>query len=182
MATIKPSELAPDEVVHYSFAGVEFDLGGSAKQSFDSDDRAVITNAAGHPWLAVEYPAADTLTATFRDQLAPEDDGQSAVNTKAFDVALAQATLDAQAEGAQSKVAIQAGLDQGEAVTTDTGGIAQTIAADENHEPAKSAKPFQENDPAAVAPTAATPAVDPAAAPDAPAPASTPDTTTAKGA
>jgi hypothetical protein len=105
MAKIVHSDLAPDELVHYSFGGAEFDLGGSAKKSFESDDREVISNAQAHPWLTV------VVTPVKPD--APAED----------------LTPDV------SPLAVDAGLDQNKSVTTD--GVAETIAADDDHEPAK---------------------------------------------
>jgi hypothetical protein len=171
MATISPSDRAPDETVHYSFAGVEFDLGGSAKKSFDSDDRAVIANAQTHPWLKVEFPAVEVIGGQILDnQVKPEDDPLSGLNSVAFDPDEIKKVEDAKAAVVASPVVIDANLTQTEPVESNTGSVAFTLAADETHEAAKSAKPFKENDPTATAPAdpaaSVAPPADPAAAPD----------------
>lgn len=53
MATFFHSDLAPDEKVHYSFAGAEFDIEGSG--TYETDDHEVIRNAVAHPWLEVDW-------------------------------------------------------------------------------------------------------------------------------
>lgn len=62
MAKIVHSDLAPAEVVHYSLAGAEFDLGGR-KKAFETDDREVISDARVHPWLSVEADASNAPAA-----------------------------------------------------------------------------------------------------------------------
>lgn len=62
MASIILSDNAPkDQQIHFSFAGVEFDLGGSVA-NYETDDRDVISNASSHPWLKIA-PAAKAAPA-----------------------------------------------------------------------------------------------------------------------
>lgn len=56
MATIKLSDSAPDEAVHFSFVGAEFDLEGSG--TYETDSPEAIDNAQAHPWLTVEVDHA----------------------------------------------------------------------------------------------------------------------------
>lgn len=102
MAKIVHSEAAPAEAVHYALAGVEFDLEGDAV--FETDDREVIRNAEGHPWLHVDEDVQPVAA-----------DGEALVD-----------------EPAPQPVAIEAGLVQTEAVVRD--GVAETLAADETAE------------------------------------------------
>jgi hypothetical protein len=94
MATISNSDLAPDEQVHYSVAGAEFDLdpGGT----FETDDEQVLANAQAHPWLKVERPVVE-----------PGDDGGPVVEVRypatAIDAGLDQKVE--QFEGAEDQVA-----------------------------------------------------------------------------
>lgn len=53
MAKIVHSDAAPSEVVRYSLANVEFELGGR-KKFYSTDDADAISNAEAHPWLRVE--------------------------------------------------------------------------------------------------------------------------------
>lgn len=82
MAKIVHSEAAPSEAVHYSLAGVEFDLGGR-KRAFETNDPTVIGNAEAHPWLKVEHEAVEAVKGDYVTQLRPEDDALSAVNSVA---------------------------------------------------------------------------------------------------
>lgn len=126
MAKIVHSETAPSESVHYDLGGVAFDLGGKTK-SYATTDPAVLANAEVHPWLTVERDPADSIKGVYRDQLAPEDDVLSAINSKANDpkaVAAAQEEVVAN----DSRTAIDAGKDQDTQVVT--GGVAETLAAD----------------------------------------------------
>lgn len=82
MAKIVHSEAAPSEAVHYSFAGVEFDLGGR-KKAFETDDPNIIGNAEAHPWLTVERDVVSVVKGNYVTQLRPEDDALSAVNSVA---------------------------------------------------------------------------------------------------
>lgn len=131
MATIVPSELAPDEAVHYSLGGVEFDLGGKNSTPYTTDERDLLANAESHPWLSVQYDAEDSVEPAFREpSVLPQDDILSAQGphaNDAFDPALIEAAEAAKWNGAVEPVAIDAGLDQSEPVVVD--GVAETLAA-----------------------------------------------------
>jgi hypothetical protein len=118
MAKIVHSDDAPTEAVHYSLAGVEFDLGGkSDAAAYETDDAEVISNAAVHPWLAVEFDPVDVAAET----AATDDDANL------------------------NRTALDAGLDQNESVSIEAGNvvIAETLAADDDHDAAKSARNFK---------------------------------------
>src|SRR4051812_9615905 len=87
MAKIVPSDLAPDEAVHYSLGAVEFDLGGkSDAKAYETHDRSVLSNAEAHPWLEVEYDAVEAIDPAFYDtQVKPEDDVLGALGPRAND-------------------------------------------------------------------------------------------------
>lgn len=133
--TIVPSDLAPSEVVHYSFAGVEFDLGGSGKGSvkkYETSDPSVVSNASVHPWLTVEAPSEDATPAFLETLVRPEDDTQGALGPNAgdaFDQEKIAAIEDAKAQNVGLVVAVDAGLDQGEEHTNDDGTVAETLRA-----------------------------------------------------
>jgi hypothetical protein len=136
MARIVPSDLAPADTVHYTFAGVEFDLGGSGKGSskfYETLDRAALSNASAHPWLDVQYDEAEAVPVVFaNNQVKPEDDPLSAVGPNAnapFDPAEIAKVEEAKAQGATTPVAIDAGLDQTTEVSE--GEVAETVAADD---------------------------------------------------
>lgn len=130
MGKITLSELAPAEAVHFSFAGVEFDLSGN--KNFISEDDAVLSDAQAHPWLNVEFDEVEVVSGEYRNHLRPEDDGLSrsgrAINpndpAEVFKVE--QAKLGNTVE--VMPVAIDAGKDQHDSVIT--GGFAETLAAD----------------------------------------------------
>lgn len=145
MAKIIPSDLAPDEVVHYSLGAVEFDLGGkSGSKSYETDDRAALSNAEAHPWLTVEYDKVEALDPAFyAPSIRPEDDIHSDQGPRAgdaFDIEKIKADLESRKQEV-SPLAVQSGLDQSEEVKV--GDVAETIAADDAHEAAKSARAFK---------------------------------------
>lgn len=133
MAKIVHSEAAPSEAVHYSFAGVEFDLGGRRK-GFESDDPAVLANAEAHPWLSVQRPEVELVAGAYVEQLAPADDHLTIAGREVDpnDPDEAKKAEDAKADEFAVGAAIDAGLDQDEVVETD--GVAQTVAADKENE------------------------------------------------
>jgi hypothetical protein len=129
MAKIVHSDAAPSESVHYVFAGVEFDLGGR-KKVYETDDAEALANAEAHPWLTVEYEEVEQVQGAYIEQLKPEEDHLSlkgrAINPNDPDEAR---KAEAAKRGEDiSPVAIDAGEDQTEVVTTD--GVAETLAAD----------------------------------------------------
>lgn len=131
MATIKSSDLAPSEAVHYTLANAEFDLGGSGKKTFDTTDADVIANALSHPWLIVEFPKADLSAGVYVDQVDPKHDPLSA----RFEGKIEDAERpDSAGETTPiHPVAIDAGEDQGEVVQS--GRVAETLAAAAKQEP-----------------------------------------------
>lgn len=154
MARITHNDLAPSEVVHYDLSGVEFELGGSGKASFETDDRNVLANASVHPWLNVEYDKVALVAGEPRRTLAdrPDLDPMSGVGPNAgvaFDPEEIRKVEEPKREMDLNRLAIDAQLDQNEAQSVgnpDTGEVAVTLAADDTHEPAKSAKAFEQTD------------------------------------
>jgi hypothetical protein len=146
MAKIVLSDDAPNEAIHFSLAQVEFDLGGkSDKGAFETSDPVVLADAAAHPWLSVERDAEDVYQPSAPSFLRPEDDVLSAVNSVAFDPEAIRAVEEGKIAADQNRLAIDAGLDQNKPVSTDTPtfSVAETLAADDDHEAAKSAKNFK---------------------------------------
>jgi len=145
MAKIVPSDLAPAEAVHYSLGAVEFDLGGkSDAKSFETTDRAALSNAESHPWLTVEYDEAEAIDPAFyAPKVRPEDDVLSEFGPRAndaFDPEKVKAALEDARAGRVAPLAVESGTDQSEEVTS--GPVAETLAADDSHQPAKSARNF----------------------------------------
>ena len=142
MAKVTLSELAPDELVRFYGWQVDFELGGSAKSSLETEDRVVIGYAEQHPWLSVEYPkgvqqsyALDTLAEH------PERDALSGMGPDSnvpFDPEEIRKVEEAKVNE-RPRVAIDAGLDQGKSVEVGD-HTAVTLAADEDHDAAKSQK------------------------------------------
>jgi hypothetical protein len=129
MAAIVPSDLAPEEQVHYSFAGAEFDLAPGG--SFETADRTILTNAEAHPWLDVDYPEADESIAVFRGgSLPPSQDALSMVNSVAFDREEIEKVEQTKIEAITTPTALDAGKDQGEVIFSGR-VVAETLAADE---------------------------------------------------
>lgn len=139
MAKIVLSDQAPSgESIHFSLANVDFDLGGSgkgSKKSYDTDDRTVLSNAAVHPWLAVEYDQVDEVgLAAPSTQVAPQDDVQSAAGPRAniaFDADEIRKVEEAKVNDVGAITGLNANLDQDEPVTT--GPVAETVAATDDN-------------------------------------------------
>jgi hypothetical protein len=133
MALIVPSELAPAEEVSFSFADGDLALGGGG--TYETDNRGLLAEAEAHPWLAVEYDEAEVAVATYRpDSVAPEDDALSALNSEAFDVAAIKRDRDlVLGDDGASVLALDAGLDQKEVLTSDDGAFNFTLAADDEN-------------------------------------------------
>lgn len=146
MAKITLSDLAPSEAVHFSFAEGDFTLGGkSDAKSYESDDRALLSNAEAHPWLQVEYDEGDAAPVYPDTTLPPTEDNQSAQGPVAhipFDVAAIKEFEDSKHPGEVPTLAIDAGLDQSEKIVE--GDAAKTLAADPTHVAAKSAAAFND--------------------------------------
>lgn len=103
MASIVHSELAPEGAVHYSLANEEFDL-GDGSDSFETDDRAVISNANAHPWLDVEVDVEEQLGGDYaQGSLTPEEDALSALNSVAFDADAIRAAEEAKTEDVEEE-------------------------------------------------------------------------------
>lgn len=128
MATIRPNEHAPAEDVTYILPTATFELG--ADGSYDTDDRAVIQAASDHPWLAVEFPEVDEEIYQAPSKRVPyEDDPLSAYNDHSNDPELVSETERSKYSGTVAPLAVEAGLDQGEAVSDETGRVDFTLAA-----------------------------------------------------
>ena len=127
MATIVPSKLHPDEEVLHQLAQDSFKLGASG--SYETEDRAVISNAVAHPWLEVEYPDLEVEAHYRPDTIEPSKDALGAQKSIAFDPDKIAAALEEARETVESPVAIESGLDQDREV--EKGGIAFTLAADD---------------------------------------------------
>lgn len=118
MVTITHSDAAPTEPVNYSFSGINFEIKGKDGK-YETDDPFVISNALVHPWLHVEFPKPELVKGAYVQQLLPKDDAMSAINDKSNDPAEVRKTEEAKASEMQQPVAIDAGLDQTEAVTVE---------------------------------------------------------------
>lgn len=132
MATIRPNEHAPAEDVTYILPTATFDLG--ADGSYDTDDRAVIQAASDHPWLAVEFPEVDEEIFQVPSKRVPyEDDPLSAYNDHSNDPERVAEDEHNKYNSTVSPLAVEAGLDQGEAVSDETGRVDYTLAAVDEH-------------------------------------------------
>jgi hypothetical protein len=148
MAKVTLSEKAPSELVRFNGWKVDFELGGSAKQSLDTDDRDVIRFAVEHPWLDVEFDAAAVAPPANPNSLAehPELDAFSGYGPNAGDSLDPEKIKEAEAAKVVDmgdRVALDLSLDQGDkhevGVVGDT-STATTLASDEDHDAAKSLK------------------------------------------
>ena len=132
MATIRPNDNAPAEDVKYIFPTVTFDL--SSGGTYETDDRSALAAALAHPWLTVEYPAAEEAAFTrVSGSVLPKDDPFSALYegdtaNAAFDPEKVREAELAKADNLVQPIAIDAGLDQSEPVVE--GGVAETLAVD----------------------------------------------------
>lgn len=129
MAKIVLSDQAPSEKVHFSLADADFDLGGNAKQSFETDEPAVIANANSHPWLEVDTEGVEVVVRYRPGSVDPANDPLSSEGPNAalpFDEKAVTAFEDSKVEE-QNPVAIEAGQDQGEKDIS--GGVAETLAS-----------------------------------------------------
>lgn len=134
MATITTNDHAPDAEAVYSLPGAEFTL--SPGGSYETDDRAVLNEAEVHPWLAVEYNAAEAAEPTFRpDSIPADEDALGAARSEAFDPeAIARDREAVLGDGKDhAGLAVDAGLDQGEPVNP-TSDLATTLAGDDDFE------------------------------------------------
>jgi hypothetical protein len=131
MATIRPNDNAPDEVVHYTLPTAEFDL--DAGGSYESDERTVLSAAEDHPWLTVEYPEVDVeLYAAPSKSVPYREDPFSEFNDHSNDPAAIEASERAKNTVDAQPLAVEAGLDQHEVVTSDE-RVDLTLAAADEH-------------------------------------------------
>lgn len=126
---ITASDLAPAEAVHYTFAGVEFDIGGSGRKTFETNDPTVVSNAESHPWLQVEYPKVELVAGSYREQVAPQDDPFTLIGRTQDpnDPDAVREAEEAKSVDFGQPVVLEAGTAQTEVVVTD--GVAETLAA-----------------------------------------------------
>lgn len=130
MATIRPNDNAPAEEVKYIFSADTFDLAPGG--SYETDDRDTLGGAETHPWLEVEYPTADEPAVTSESgSVAPEDDRLANQTPDAFDPEKVAAAEAEKAAANTSPLAVEAGLDQTQPVTTGVPGheVDLTLAA-----------------------------------------------------
>lgn len=126
MAKIVTNELAPEGAVRFSLAAVDFEV------PYETEDRTVLSNAAAHPWLSVEYPDRPESEGVFIDrQVKAEDDPLSRFNDNSNDPEAVAADRPDYAD--VTPLAVDAGLDQGKAETVGEGDqqVAVTLAADD---------------------------------------------------
>lgn len=158
MATISHNDLAPNESVHYSLNGVEFDIEGDG--TYETTDNEVIANARAHPWLTVEVPQAEQLGGFYgNEHLAPEDDALSGVNSVANDPDAVRAELERRfGEQTIARLAVDASLDQSDVEFEGEGTrrVAETLAA---HEQAQEQVEVVEESPQAEQPAKSRPGV-----------------------
>lgn len=129
MAKIVPSPLAPSEPFRVTTASGSVELDGSKKTSaYETDDIALMGEARVHPWLEVQTPKADVVTAAPAVRLDPTKDPLSAQYPDAKLAFDAEAARQAQPESVEvDPIAVDAGLDQDKEVKT--GEVAETLAA-----------------------------------------------------
>lgn len=131
MATIRPNDNAPAEEVHYTFPTVDFDLAEGG--TYESDDRAVLAAAEDHPWLTVEYPEAASVVYSAPSKSVPyREDPFSEYNDFSNDPARVEETERSKYSVNTAPLAVEAGLDQGEVVTSDE-RVDLTLAAAAEH-------------------------------------------------
>lgn len=128
MATIRPNDNAPAGEVEYNLPTAKFTLGSG--DSYETEDRTVLSDAAVHPWLTVEYPEVDEALYARPSKSVPfEKDYLGPVNSVAFNLNEVRKIEEAKREGVTHPTAIQAGLDQSKA--EEVGDVNVTVAADE---------------------------------------------------
>lgn len=125
MATIVLSDLAPSDAKHFSLGQFEIDV------PTETDDLRLLAEANVHPWLHVELDEPEeTDVVDTVPHVRPEDDPFSAQ----FEGELSDAEVDE--PDPVEPLAVNAGLDQSEAI--DVGFTGVTLAADtrDDDEPA----------------------------------------------
>lgn len=126
MAKIVPSKNAPSEEFYVSFGA------GIAKPGDETDNRALLIEAANHPWLEVEYDEVEMLGGdVIPPSVDPKDDPLSMLN-EAFALAFDPAAVKADTDRVllvdiEAPAAIDPSLDQD---TVKTAGVVdKTVAA-----------------------------------------------------
>lgn len=145
MGKIVLSKEAPTgEAVAFVFGNEEpLKLGGSEKKSVVTDNPVYLANAVTHPWLEVEPDTTAAPEPVYREpSVKPENDVLSAQNPdakKVNDPKEVKKALEARDDlnVDVQPVAVEASKDQDKKVVT--GGVAETLAADETHKGAKRA-------------------------------------------
>lgn len=127
MAKIVHSDAAPSEAVHYTIGSAEFDLSG--RKSYETKDQDVISSAAVHPWLTVQYDKVEMIQGAYVEQVRREDDPMAAPNSIANDPDEVRKAEAAKASMTFNPVALDAAEKQTDVV--ETAGFAETLAADE---------------------------------------------------
>ena len=128
MATIRPNDNAPSDSVKYIFPLETFDLAPGG--DFETDNRNTVAAAQSHPWLEVEIIQPEELASDRESRSVPyEEDVLAAPNSIAFDGDEVRRARGEQGEISAPRLAVESGLDQGEAV--EHGDVAVTLAADE---------------------------------------------------
>lgn len=137
MAKISPNENAPAEVT-YILPTATFDLAEGG--SFETDDRTVLADAEAHPWLTVTYPELEELDFQRPEKAVPYDeDYLSAAHSVAFDADEIRKVEEAKYEAEASRLAVDAGLDQGD--EEHVGEVGVTLAADDRSDETLSQAP-----------------------------------------
>lgn len=129
MPQIELSELAPEGVTSFSLANANLEV------PCESTDPTVLANADAHPWLIVKYDESAPIAGVFADnQVKPEDDPLSAVNSIANDPDAILAANETREDLNPVRLAVDASLDQNEVVVVGVGEaqIAETLASDED--------------------------------------------------
>lgn len=128
MAKIVLSDTAPSDAKSFSLANSNFEV------PHETDESLVLSNAAVHPWLNVEYEKVEAISGVFIDRsVAAKDDAMSAENSVANDPEAVRKFAEEQAVAFGRPLAVEAGLDQDKAKTVGKGDdkVAITLAADE---------------------------------------------------
>lgn len=126
MPRVLPSEAHPDETVRHALGSAEpFELGPGG--SYDTDDRTVVANATANPWLTVEYEEQEVIRGRYREpSVSAEEDALGAARSVAFDPEAIREAEEGKDFADEDRLAIDAGLDQGE--SHEAGGIDVTLA------------------------------------------------------
>jgi hypothetical protein len=135
----------PAEDVKYIFPTVTFDLASGG--TYETDDRDALAAAMDHPWLTVEYPAADEAAFTrVSGSVPPQEDRLSSLfkdGSDAFNADKVRETELAKADELVQPVALDSGQDQSEVLVE--GGVAETLAVDREVAPDETLVPVNDD-------------------------------------